>query len=226
MGEKTKKLYTLKHDSVLDGVETVIPFTSENGEENNTLTLTEIDAYTTLFESSFDLMNRLNSIGYNFHNSHFFIEYHYNHQRKKTNLIYSDQELLRQFAINNLGKNTVKCDITFNRYLYSLTEEASEDPELLKYLRANNYISEWLKQNIEEYNVYKSIDMEMAHINISRIKKELKSYKAIRDIEIGKKEYEKYKQFKKQEEEKNVKKKIKTKHYIKRQGQLFDPDNY
>lgn len=229
MGEKTRKIYTLKHNSVLDGVETVIPFNGENGERKDKLTLTEIDAYTTLFDSSSDLMYGLNSIGYSFYNSHFFIEYHYNHQRKKTELIFSDQTLLRQFALNNLGENTIKCDISFHRYLYSLTEEAEKDPEMLKYLRDNNYISSWLKQNIEEYNIYKDIDVDVSHINISRIKKELKSYKTIRNIEIGKREYEKYKQFIQQMEEKKkklVKKPRKPKNYIEGQGQLFDPDNY
>lgn len=230
MGKKSRKLYTLKHILKLDGSETIIPFTGVNGEIKEKLTLTEIDAYTTQFESNYELMNVLNSIGYNFYNSHFIIEYHYNHQRKETDTIYSDQEILRQFALDNLGENKVKSDLTFNRYVYSLIEEAKNDPEMLKYLIEGQYISSWLKQNIEEYNVYKNIDVEASHINITRIKEALRNYKVIRDIEIGKKAYENEKLLKKRMEEKKkqlVKKKAKKpKHYIEGQGQLFDPDNY
>ena len=226
MEEKTKKLYTLKHNSVLDGVETVIPFLMRNGETNNTLTLTEIDSYTTLFENSFDLMQELNKLGYNFYNSHFFIEYRHNHQSKKTELIYSNQDVLRQFALENLGESKVKSDIIFHRYLYNLIQESKIEPEMLLYLRDNNFISSWLKHNIEEYNYYKDIDTEASHINITRIKKELKSYKTIRDIEIGKKEYEKYKHFKQQMEERKKTLVKKPKYYIEGQEQLFNPDNY
>lgn len=229
MEKKSKKLYTLKHNSVLDGVETVIPFIDVNGETKEKLTLTEIDSYTTLFENSFSLMDGLNTLGYNFFNSHFFIEYQYNHQRNKTELVYSDQETLRHFAINNQGQSTVKNDTFFNLYVYRLIEMAKEDPEMMRFLRKNNYISTWLKQNIEKYNVYINTDVEAAHINITQIKNTLKDYKVIRDIEIGKKEYEKEKLFKQQLEEKKkqfIKKKQKPKKNIEGQGQLFNPDNY
>ena len=52
-------------------------------------------------------------------------------------------------------------------------------------------MSSWLSENIIRYNTCKSIDVESAHIYMTRIKKELSMYKVIRNIEVGIKEYQK-----------------------------------
>ena len=226
MEKEVKQLYTLKHNSVLDGEETIIPFVGPNGEEKKALTLTEIDAYTTIFENSQEFMHQLNSLGYNFYNSHFFIEYYHNGQRKKTTLVFSDQDTLRQFALNNQGENNVKKDIEFYRYVINLLKEVEEDPEMLRYLKRNGYIWSRLKDNIERYNARKGVDLEESNICRKFTENKLLSYKAIRDIEIGKKEYEEAKKFDQQMEERKkafVKQKLRS---INNQGQLFNPDNY
>lgn len=244
MKKQTKKLYRLNHLSVLDGVETPIMFRLNDGTTTDKLTLTTIDSFTTMFESKYELSEHLKKLYYNIHNNHYFIEYQNNHERKKLDLIFSDQKLLKKFALDNQDSYTVKPNSDFYRYLYYVINDVTSDSDLVKYLREKNYMSSWLYENVYAYLFYKEFDVEASHIYMTRIKSELSHYKVIRSLEIGIKEYKNLKEYLKQnedeankeieetnqeltEEKPKVLKKRKTrKKYTDGQGQLFDPDNY
>lgn len=224
-----KGLYTFKHISTLDNVETTINFIGQDGKEKEKLSLTEIDSFTLNFESREYLLFYMQKIGYKFYNSKFVIEYKNNNETKRIDPVFSDQETLKKFALNNQGNYKIKKDAEFYKYLYYIIEDVANNHEMIYFLRKNNYISEWLYQNIARYNSCKNIDVEASHIYITRIKEELSQYRIIRNIEIGLKEYEKQKSFKPQMEEKKktlTKKKKTPKNFIEGQGQLFNPDNY
>lgn len=230
MKEKVKGLYILKHFSTLDKKVTTIKFVDNDGKLKEKMTLTDIDSFTTQFDSAQSLLFYLQDIGYNFYNSNFFIEYQNNHQAKRLDLVFSDQHTINNFAVNNQKRYKVEKDSSFYQYLYKIVDEVANDQEMIYYLRKNNYISMWLYENLAEYKACQSIDVESSHIYMTRIKTELSKYKIIRNIEIGIKEYESEKLFKQQIEERKktfVKKKIKNqKNFIEGQEQLFNPDNY
>lgn len=224
--EKEKGLYTFKHISTLDNVETTIKFVNQNGEEKEKLSLTEIDNFTLNFDCRENLLFYMQKLGYNFYNSKFIIEYKYKNQVKKINPVFSDQETLKEIALNNQGSYIIKRDTTFYKYLYYIMEEVANNHKLMTYLIKNNYMSSWLQENIARYNIYIISDVEAAHIFMTRIKKELSKYKVIRDIEVGIKEYEKLIKTNTTEKENKAKIKRKQKDFAEGQGQLFNPDNY
>lgn len=231
MEKKAKGLYKLIHVSTLDNKETTVRFVDKKGNSKEKIALTEIDSFTSYFDSSEALLDFLQRLGYNFSNDRFFIEYQHNHEAKRLDLVFSDQETIKKFARNNQGKYTVEQDTLFFKYLYEMIDKYEENLEMINYLRRNNYISSWLNQNLAEYNESNGIDVESMHISLLRIKKELSQYRVIRNIEIGKKEYESQKLFKQQMEERKKtfvkQKKIKRpKNFAEGQTQLFNPDNY
>lgn len=221
-----KGLYTFKHISTLDNVETIIKFIDEEGKEKEKLSLTEIDSFTLNFDCRENLLFYMQKIGYDFYNSKFIIEYKNNNQIKKINPVFSDQETLKEFALNNQGSYKIKKDAAYYKYLYYIIRDIAGNHDLIRYLVKNNYMSSWLYENVTRYNISISTDVEAAHIYMTRIKKELTKYKVVRDIEVGIKEYEKLIKINTSEKENKTKKLKKPRHFIEGQGQLFNPDNY
>ena len=227
MKKETKGLYTLKHISAIENVETPITFTMSDGTEKMKLTLTDIDSFTLQFDCKENMLFYMQKLGYKFYNSKFIIEYQNNHETKMIKPVFSDQETLKYFAQNNQGSYIVKKDNIYYKYLGDIVYMVSQDAELAYFLRKNNYISSWLYRNIIEYFIFKNDDVEASHINMDRIKKELSQYRVIRSLEIGIKEYNKEKDFKQQiEDRKKTFVKTKQKKQIEGQEQLFNPDNY
>lgn len=198
MEKKSKGIYTLKHLSVLDKVETDITYIIKNEDE---LELTEIDNFTGQFENPQQLLFYLQKLGFKFYNSKFFIEYQSNHKTKKIDLIFSDQDLVKEFAYNNLGSYKVKRDSLYYYYLNKTIMDYSNNPEMFYYLRKGKYITRWLYENIALYENCKESDSSVAHICLDRIREELSDYQNIRMIEIGKKEYKSLMEFKQKMEE-------------------------
>lgn len=227
MEKKSKGIYTLKHISVLDGVQTPIPFKKIDGTEDTKLSLTEIDSFTTNFANSQEMLFYFQSIGYKFYNSKFIIEYNQNHKEKNIDLVFSKQHFLRELALNNQGKYVIEKNDIFYRYLYKITDVIATNDELIRYLRTNNFMNLWLYENLFRYIACKSTDVESSHIYLTRLKKELAKYKTIRNLEIGIKEYENQLEIKQNKKESSPKtlKKLKPKYFIEGQGQLFNPDN-
>lgn len=228
-----KGLYTFKHVSTLDNVETIIKFIDEEGKEKEKLSLTEIDSFTLNFDSRENLLFYMQKIGYDFYNSKFIIEYKNNNKTKKIDPVFSDQENLKELALNNQGSYKIKKDASYYKYLYYIIRDIANNYNLIWYLVKNKYMSTWLYENVTRYNISISTDVEAAHIYMTRIKKELTKYKVVRDIEVGIKEYEKLiktnaneKETNQNEEKPKVKTLKKPRHFIEGQGQLFNPDNY
>ena len=225
-----RKLYTFKHVSTLDKVETIIKFVDEEGKEKEKLSLTEIDSFTLNFDCRENLLFYMQKLGYSFYNSKFVIEYKHNNQTKKIDPVFSEHENLKEFALNNRGSSKIKKDTSYYIYLNYIIRDVAANHDLMRYLVNNKYMSSWLSENISRYNNCKFIDVEESHIYMTRIKEELSMYKVIRDIEVGIKEYQKLIKTNTNEEEINTneeKPKIKKiKHFVEGQGQLFNPDNY
>ena len=199
--------YTLFNDSELDDELIPILFNYPEGVSAEKVPLTVIDSFTSQFDDASMLMDYLNSLGYQLYSSHFFVGYNHDHKFKRIPLVFSNQPLLRQFALDNQGSYHIKRSnmeqgIQFNRYVYkiiNIVKKDAFDSSMPGFLRQNNmvnflikkgYMSSWLYNNVCGYIVCEDYDPESAHIYMQQIQKKLSEYKVVRDLEFGIRRYE------------------------------------
>lgn len=187
----TKRLYTLVHNSVLDGELTPIYFEMPDGSTSEKMTLIDIDRFTTQFDDALAMLDYFKSLGFEFYNSHFFIQYLNNHQVKRIPLIFSDQTELKTIASINPGKYKVNYNKT--KYINDLIDRIKNDAELLRFLTKRGYISEGLNYLIASCIMCMEEEPQSTYIYINEMKGVLSNYKTIRTLEIGIKEYERQK---------------------------------
>jgi hypothetical protein len=179
-------LYRLVFHNNNDNSVSNVMMKDAKGDIRDKFTLAEIDAATTVYDNEQQFQNVLSQIDPNYNNGYFRAEYTYKKEINSLSLAFSNQTAIKNIALSNLNSYTIKGSSYFNVCLSQIYDILKDNPELLKFLRRGEYInsatSNWFSTyflNLDECNLSEQLDID------DRIKKQLKSYKAFRDIEMG-----------------------------------------
>lgn len=207
-------IYSLIHVSD-DGTESTFRIKYQDGKIKDHFPLTTLDYLTTKCKNMEELLLVTRAVNFpkknskdNWIDGYFYIQYKNNHETKKLDVVFSDNELIHETAAKNNGKYTMDKSKIFKTYAYKLIKIRKNQPELYNYLKENGYLGRYLSELIGRYlfyynNNYQNINESDRAIN--EIAAKLLEYKVFRDLIVGKYNYEKEKEIKQNgNEEKEV----------------------
>ena len=197
-----KGLYYLKHVS-LSGDENIIRLEDEDGKIKKSFPLSTIDAITTDFDNMKSLLEFISEKNKPKKNSNFditdgylYIEYHHNNKVKILNIVFSDNEEIREVSKKCKGGYKIKKDSKLTSLAYKLINIRKNETDIYNYLRNNYYVNSYLTNIINSYlfntsdnyqNLSEAIKYKAELIN------KLTEYKTFRDISFGINNYYKQK---------------------------------
>lgn len=176
-----KSTYTLIHEDEL---------TTEKLRIRTSEYIVDIDAFTTNFANEFELWKALSMAGYHFFDDNFYVEQQNGKRITKLPVAYSDQKSLQRFASNNQGKANVKKDIEQCMFVTRLAEKVEQDYELARYLLHNHYITAKVHDDLAEYNMLRTTNVEASHSIFVSLREYFMNYSHIRKAAMGVKAYQ------------------------------------
>ena len=167
----------------LDGNEEVFYLDYEDGTRRNNFSLTELDAFTTNFEDKDQMISAISFLFPNWNGGNLWIEYKYGNKTNRLDLVFNDQINLSKISKEISGKSNLDEYDSVNKYICDFIWKMWHNQNTLDYLVENNFLSEYASKMIKLYRYGLATYKEVYNI--------LSSYKVIRGIEIGIKNYQK-----------------------------------
>ena len=179
------------------GAKKVFGLDFEDGTHRDKFTLTELDAFTSNFSDEEELTKALSLIFPGYENGYFTIDYNSNGHLNSLELVFDDLPFIRKLATKNLNKTIVSKD-SITAYMNHFLNKIEADPEFLNFILAHRYTNQYFRDALSYYLMLKNSDEKEAGQELWRAKanliKEFKRYKTVRGLEVGRHNYELFKQ--------------------------------